>query len=400
MSKKYILLSVILILITLFLFFKNYQKKVSKANLPSLKEQIGQMLIFGFDEAYVNSSTPIVQDIMLKQIGGIILFDRNSKQKNYKRNIINPQQVLQLTQDLQNFSNKQFKENNSRSTLLIAVDYEGGLVDRLKTNYGFPLKTISAEEIATWSPRKIKQYAKSMAKILNKAGINYNLMPVVDLNINPDNPAIGRVYRSFSKDSKKVTSVAKIFINVFKKYQIASSLKHFPGHGSSNTHSDLEFVDITETWSPSELEPYKNLFNQIQNKNKLMTVMVTGIVNHKLDPSGLPANLSFNITTNLLRNKLGYDGVIITDDMQQVAITERYTIKESIIKAIQAGCDLLIFSNNNSHNSKEITPKQVIDIVVDAVEQNIISTNKIAASYRRIEKLKSSLSKNTGFFKF
>src|SRR3989344_5490391 len=169
-----------------------------------LKEKIGQMLLIGFKGMELLPNDSIVQAILAQQIGGVILFDYDYSSKKYDRNIKNPTQVKYLTQQLQDYATQAAKNHgNQLLPLLVSIDYEGGYVNRLKEQYGFP-KTLSAADIGLGTKEQAIQYADQMAMTLQQIGINLNLAPVVDVNVNPDNPVIGKLRRSFSSDPQKV----------------------------------------------------------------------------------------------------------------------------------------------------------------------------------------------------
>ena len=265
----------------------------------TLKDKIGQLLIVGFKGTELNPKNLIIQAILEKQIGGVILFDYNFETKTYQHNIKNPQQLQNLTQELQHYA----RQAKMRLPLLISIDYEGGKVNRLKENYGFP-KTLSAAEIGQGSDEQAIHCAQQMAKTLKESGINLNFAPVLDINNNPTNPIIGQLGRSFSEDPKKVSHFARIVSSVYQENKIISTYKHFPGHGSSTEDTHKGFVDITNTWKECELEPYIALIqNQTNYKNNCFMIMTSHVVHRGLDSQGYPASLSAAITTGLLRKK-------------------------------------------------------------------------------------------------
>ncbi len=350
-----------------------------------LRHKIGQMLIVGFEGTKVDQNSEIIQNIEADHLGGVILFDYNPYTHTYK-NIENPEQVKKLNHDLQHFTH-QSNLTNSRPELplLISIDYEGGEVTRLKEEYGFP-KTFSAQYVAEQNIQNAEKIAETMALTLKQLGFNLNFSPVVDVNINPNNPIIGKKNRSFSADPKEVAIYAAIYCKQFLKHHIQCSYKHFPGHGSSNEDSHLGFVDVTKTWHPNELEPYQILLNQDISSGVVMTAHV---INKQLDPSGLPATLSYRILTEILRNEFHFKGVIMTDDMQMKAISDHYGLDEALELAILAGADMFIFGNNLSSSTQNI--KEVINIIEEKVKSGVISENRINESYQRVLSLKKSI---------
>lgn len=350
-----------------------------------LRYKIGQMLIIGFNGLEVDIDSPIVQQIMHSAIGGVILFDYDFTTETFVKNIASPEQVLCLNKTLQRF-NSEANASFSRPDLplLTSVDYEGGRVDRLKSSYGFP-KTETAQTVGALSEDAAREVAMQMASTLKKSGFNLDFAPVVDVNTNPDNPVLGKLGRCFSADPERVARYANIFAEEFLNLGIIPAFKHFPGHGSSTKDSHLGFVDVTETWNDNEIEPYKHMQ---AFKNPKSMVMTAHIVNQNLDSSGLPATLSKPILTGLLREKLQFPGVIITDDMQMKAIADNYSLEKALVLAINAGVDMFIFGNQLSDIAQD--PQEIIDIVMQKVQQGEIDISRIDSAFERICCLKSS----------
>lgn len=345
-------------------------------SLAELDQQIGQMLLVGFRGFTINESHPIVQDIQKRHIGGILLFDYDSQRKEARRNIHSPEQVLELTQQLQRFSD---------IPLIIAVDYEGGAVNRLKSRYGFP-ETVSAKTLGEYDDPMITQrHSEKMAKTLSEVGINLNFAPVVDVDLNPENPIIGQHGRSFSDDPQKVAEHAMAFIRGHHQYGVLCNLKHFPGHGSSDRDSHLGFTDVSDSWSKIELLPYQIIINA----DLADSIMTAHVFNQHLDQD-YPATLSYSVITGILRKRLNYDGVVFSDDIEMKAIADDYGLETAVIKAINAGIDMIILGNNMGGFSEKLA-QQVFGIIKEAVENGQISTTRIAEAHRRIQELKQRL---------
>lgn len=356
---------------------------------PTLKQKIGQMIMIGFNGMSVKPSDPVAQAIIKHEIGGVVLFDYDYPSKTYHRNIESPQQVKQLTAQLQRYTEQAAKDSHQAYVpLLIGIDYEGGKVNRLKENYGFP-KTVSAEDFAKLSPQQATAMADTMAKTLQDAGINLDFAPDVDVNINPDNPIIGKYGRSFSADPAEVAKNAAVFANAFQEHGVLCSYKHFPGHGSSTGDTHKGFVDVTETWQDSELDPYRQLLNQPQSCGM---VMVAHVVHYGLDSNGRPASISKPIIQDLLREKLQFNGVVITDDMQMGAITSMYGLHEAVRSSINAGADILVFGNMLSDGMQD--PAELVEMIYQDVQSGKIRKSRIDEAYQRIVQLKQKLKKN------
>ncbi len=342
---------------------------------PTLEEKIGQMLIIGFRGLTVENNSQIASDIKSGKVGGVILFDRDVALNSPIRNVESPTQVKQLIATLRAFTNQK---------LFICVDQEGGYVARLKQKYGFPYN-VSQQYLGTLdNSDSTRFYANQTALMLKDMGFNVNFAPVVDLNINPDNPVIGKIERSFSANPEIVVKHSQIMIDKFKEYGITAALKHFPGHGSSTSDSHLGLTDVSNTWSSIELEPYKQLIN---NDFSGM-IMTAHIFNSKLD-ADFPATLSNRTLTGILRNQLNYKGVIVSDDMNMGAITQNYGLESAIEHSINAGVDILIFANNLTYD-EQIAEKAKI-IVLDLINSGKISKERINESYERIKNLKKRL---------
>ena len=229
----------------------------------------------------------------------------------------------------------------------------------------------------------IRELYLKMSQELSSVGINYDLAPVVDLDINKNNSVIHKLGRSFGEDPKKVASTATIFVEAMHENGVLTSLKHFPGHGSSVGDTHKGFVDVSTLWNQVELEPY------ILLKDKADSVMVAHVFNNTLD-SRYPASLSFNTISKLLRDEIGYKGVVITDDLQMGAITSKYSLEETLELAINAGVDILLFGNQL--NSKALVPNKTLINTIDKLLNNKnIDMKNIDSAYERVQKLKMKL---------
>lgn len=340
-----------------------------------LKQKIGQLFMFGFQGTKLTANSPIVDDLCKHNLGGVILFDRLLAKKEAENNIKNPAQVKALTTSLQGYAS---------TPLLVAVDQEGGLVRRLKSETGFP-ETKSAQALGEADDTTLTTiHASCTAVTLKTLGINLNLAPCVDLNCNPDNPVIGKLARSFSADADTVCRHAAIWIEEHRKQQVLTCLKHFPGHGSSQTDSHLGFTDISKSWHREELLPFKHLIR----KNLADCVMPGHLFHSDLDNS-YPTSLSPTIIHSILREELAFDGLVITDDLQMKAITDRYGLAESACLALAAGVDMIIIGNNLKYDPHLL--QKIIPMVVTAVEEGKISPDRIDQALRRVKKVKMNI---------
>ena len=338
----------------------------------SLEDMIGQMLLIGFRGTEAPPDSSIIRTVKALNAGGVVLFDYDVPSGSFPRNIESPGQLRRLIRDLQ---------SQAPTPLLVAVDAEGGRINRLKPGYGFA-EIPSAQALGRGKPSSARPHYARLSRQLRDLGVNLNLAPVVDLNINPRNPVIGSLERSFSDDAETVTALASVFIEAHHESGILTCLKHFPGHGSSREDSHLGLVDVTDTYRDSELEPYRDLIRD----SKVDTVMTAHVMHRGIDPD-LPATLSPRFLKNILRDRLGFSGVIISDDMQMGAISRNFGFAEALIQAVRAGCDILALANNGQTYDPEAAVK-AHGILVEAVRQGSIPRSTIEASYGRIIRLK------------
>lgn len=333
-----------------------------------IKRQIGNMLIMGFEEAVINNKSQVIQDIQNHNLGGVILFDRFYDERDKIKNIQSLEQLKRLTHELKKVS----------PNLIISIDQEGGKVERLKKAHGFT-HTQSASAIALLPLQDARKEYMQLSKGLKELGINMNFAPVVDLAINPKNKVIYQLQRSYSNSSENVVKYASSFMDALREQNIISVLKHFPGHGSSLDDSHKGLVDVTHTWSELELEPYKQL---IQFKDIPM-IMTAHVFNDHLDKE-YPATLSYLVNTKLLRDEMGFKGVVISDDLQMNAIRKHYDLKKTVTLAINSGVDILLFGNQLANNSVE----EVVDTIYEQVNNGAISYERIVQANQRINALK------------
>ena len=339
---------------------------------PTLREKIGGMLVIGF-----RGHTPAEADATLRQIaslalGGVVLFDRDQLTGG-PRNVESPEQLAALVRSL--------REASTVAPLTVAIDQEGGRVARLDETYGFPPSRSAAELGRLNDPAVTEAEARAMAEILVAAGITLNLAPVVDLAVNPANPIIAAVDRSFGADPAVVISQAAAFIEGHHAVGVACTLKHFPGHGSSTGDTHLGVVDVTDTWTEVELEPFAALVEQ----GLPDAVLTAHVFNARLDPDH-PSTLSRATVTGILRERLGYDGAVLSDDMQMRAISDAYGYDQAVALAIEAGIDLLVVANQIVYEPD--VAARTIDIVEGLVRAGRISEARIDESWRRIAALK------------
>ena len=326
------------------------------------------MLVFGIQDAQkVLEEDSLLDAYSNMHLGGIILFEKNLARKRSKN------QLKALVDEIQRVS---------KIPSFVAIDEEGGNVTRLKSKYGFH-ETKTAKYLGNRNNLDSTfYYAKLTSDLLKELGINVNLAPTVDLEINDEN-FISKAGRSYGRDSDRVFFHAKNFIRAHEENGIITVLKHFPGHGSSSTDTHKEFTDISDMWLVEELYPYHKLIIE----DKVSGIMTSHVVNKKIDDKMLPATLSNKMIQKLLREFLDYEGVVFSDDMQMGAITKYYGLEEAVTLSINAGVDVLLFSNNQLYKD-QVRPEKVISIIEEGVRDGDISLLRINESFRRIQNLK------------
>lgn len=328
------------------------------------------MLLVGFrgTELEYSKNPEIINALREYHVGSVILFDYDVPTGTRGRNIKNAGQLKRLCKQLRSF----------KPDLLIGIDQEGGYVSRLSTGYGFP-RILSAQKSAAMGNDTVRHYAALTGQMLEEIGINLDFAPVADVNVNPRCPVIGGIERSFSSDPAVVRRCCMIWSEELLNHHVVSCWKHFPGHGSAKGDTHKGLVDVTDTWQPCELDPYRNL------PNSNMMVMTAHVINRQLDPSGLPASLSPQITS-YLRDTLDFQGVIVTDDLAMGAIVSQYSFENAIRMAVMAGADLLCLSNNGGSYDINMVPRAV-KVIKQMIADGDITGERIRQSAKRIRNI-------------
>ncbi len=335
--------------------------------MDSLGIKIGQMILIGFPGTQVDPL--VLEEVRAGKAGAIILFEKNIPKTSaafapLKKIIWTYQEAAPIP-------------------LLVAIDQEGGKVNRLKEKYGFT-RSITAQEMGRdRNLDSVRFYAEATASTLAGLGINVNFAPVVDLGVNRENTVIYKVGRAFSANPDSVALLAGEYIKPHRRFGVITVLKHFPGHGSSMADTHYGVADVTQTWTPTELIPYERLISSGMTD----AIMSAHIVNMKLDPKGLPGTLSYRMIDSLLRKQYRYEGVVFSDDMQMQAVARQYGLEEAVRLSINAGVDILCFSNNIA-GSEERTVDKVHSIIRALVQNGQISPSRVDEAYRRIRGLK------------
>ena len=331
-------------------------------NNMTLEEQVGQLLVVGFHGSCIPQT---LRDMIERDhIGNIILFSRN---------IQNTQQLLELTHSLQEIA----KAAGHSTPLLIMLDQENGMIRRLGQGATiFPgnmtLGAIGSEQIAY-------DIAHATGNELRSLGINMNLAPVVDVNNNPANPVIG--VRSFGEDSREVARLAVATVKGYQAAGIISNLKHFPGHGDTTVDSHVALPTILHTLEhleQVELVPFKSCIQAGAD-----SVMIAHIYFPALMPGkSLPATISPIIIQELLRQRLGFDGVVISDCMEMNAIVSTIGTAQGVVKALQAGTDLVLISHTYERQRESLAAIQA------AIQTGQLSRETLRLAAERVQRLK------------
>lgn len=325
----------------------------------SLESKVRQLFIVGFDGT---TPTGAVTELVETGVGGVIYFARN---------IDTPEQVSACSRTLQRAA-----DQNDHSPLFITVDEEGGLVSRLPWTGRLPSQMAMG---AGEDSGLVRRAAAATARELRSIGINVNFSPVLDVNNNPDNPVIGT--RSFGEHPERVSDLGVAVARGYEDEGVVACGKHFPGHGDTATDSHLDLPVVghdRDRINAVELAPFRAAID-----TGIGAIMTTHVSFPAFtDDEERPATLSESVLTGLLREELGYKGLIVSDCLEMNAIADTYGTVEGAVQAVAAGCDLVTIS----HTAE--TQRAAIDAVVDAVRSGSIPESRVDASVRRIRRTK------------
>ncbi len=342
---------------------------------PALDARLGQLLLVGFQGTEAEGNAELRHLLCDVKVGGVILYERDVA-TGRPRNIESPEQVGQLTAGI-----RQIAQDCAGQVPLIAADNEGGAVMRLSERVGYPPALGHGELGAEDDLALTELEARRIGAMLREAGIDWNLAPVVDVGVNPFNAVVVQSGRTFSQDAERVTAHARAYIRGMRAAGILTVLKHFPGHGSSFEDSHLGFVDVTNTADPdAELLPYRTLIAE----GLADAVMSAHVFNRNLDPD-YPATLSRLTITGGLRQGLGYEGLVVSDDLLMEAIVSRYGIEEAAVLALQAGVDLLLLSHNTLARDPSATDR-VLGAVREALADGRLSAEQVETALARVRR--------------
>ena len=328
----------------------------------TIEEKVGQLIMVGFDGTQANEA--IETHIRERFVGGVVLFSRN---------IESPQQTAELTNQLQRLA----RTTARQIPLFIGIDQEGGWVIRLEG--GATVLPGNMALGATDSTELAGRAGEITAIELAAVGVNLNFAPVMDVNNNPQNPVIDR--RSFGESSELVSRLGTAYIRGLQRNGILATAKHFPGHGDTtvDSHFDLPTVNHNrERVHALELHPFRAAIDA-----DVAAIMTAHIIYTAFDPDR-PATLSPTILTDLLRKELGFDGLLITDDMEMKAIDDRYRSGEAAVMAVEAGADIVMVLWTPA---KQL---EVFNALLSAVKSGRISQVRLDQSVERILKSKGA----------
>ncbi len=326
-----------------------------------LQHMLGQLMFMGV------SSTKLTTDekkfITSNNIGGIVLFARN---------VESPEQIHSLCTEIQKLRH----DLPDKSPFYIGIDMEGGRVQRLKSPF---TQWPSLQKLgALNSPSLCFQFSYCMGKELKSVGINLDFAPCLDVLTNPKNTVIGD--RSLSSDPEMVSKLSSALVRGYLKSEIMSCVKHFPGHGNTllDSHFDLpiESSDLNRL-NEIELLPFKKAF-----KSRVDMVMTSHILFHNIDDKW-PVTLSEIFLKKIIREECRYRGLIISDDLDMKALTNKYSTEDIAVRAIEAGVDMLLYCN------EPLSPPLAIQAITRAVADGRIKEEQIKSIYEKIQSHKT-----------
>lgn len=332
-------------------------------NHNALVELVGKVFLLGIPETRLEPHARVLLE--KHRVGNIILFGRN---------ISSVSQTAQLNRDLNGLA-RQFGQE---SPLIIATDQENGMVRRLSADVpGFPGNMAVG---ATGDPGLAYEIGVMTGRWLALAGINLNLAPVLDVNNNPLNPVIG--VRSYGDDPHAVAEMGTRMIQGLKQAGVLACAKHFPGHGDTQVDSHLDLPVIRHDRArvdTVELVPFKAAIAQ-----SVPAIMTAHIVFEQIDPQN-PATLSYRIVTEILRQELHYEGLVITDCMEMNAISRGVGVGGGAVKALLAGADMVTVSHRLHYQ------EEAIQAVLDAIEQGTLPISRLEEAAARVAVLKQNI---------
>ena len=342
--------------------------------------RIADLILIGFNGTQVAGNEEIRRLVCDVKVGGVLLFERFAA-SGQPRNMVSPAQVTELTRDLQALAAR-----CAGRPLFIAADAEGGRVMRLSPRLGYAPTRPARELGERDDPAFTQAEARRMGEMLHEAGINWNLAPVVDVAVNPTNPAVVALGRTYSGDPERVAAHAQAFVRGMHEAGVLTSLKHFPGHGSSRSDSHLGFTDVSDTARLRvELAPFRRLIAA----GLADSVMTAHVFNRGLDPWD-PATLSRFTVQRVLRGWLHYDGVAVSDDLLMGAIAQHYGLEDAAVLALGAGVDVLLIAQNTGRVDDRAA-ELVVAAITRAIAQGTLRESRVREAVARVDTLRARL---------
>src|SRR5258706_2751341 len=337
-----------------------------------LRRVVGQKIVVGF---FGRKNTDpdfrrVIKNLEQGLVGGVLFLGRNISNKDDLELMV-----------------REVKNCKCDVLPLIAIDEEGGIIERLGEPQGFK-HTASAAEVGRGDEEKARADYERLAKKLSDIGFNMNLAPVVDLNLNPENPIIGRLDRSFSSSPMAVSLYASIFIEEQHKRGIATVLKHFPGHGSSSNDSHDSIANVETSWSPVELVPYQNLI-----EIHIVDCILVGHLSNARLWGGAATQYGARAIKQILRQQLKFGGVVLSDDLSMKAVrSSAQPFSEVIRSSVRAGVDIVIVSRINDDDETADIGAYANLAILEGIRTGEIDLEAVNSSVRRIEFLKKEIS--------
>lgn len=338
------------------------------------RERLGQMILVGFRGTEIDTSHTLYKDLRERNIGGVFLTGYDHITGDSIRNISNPTQLLQLSSSL---------ITNSKIPPIIAVSQEGGNQSPLGSEKGFPdsrnaaiLGKINREDTT-------RQYARNMAQEFMVVGVNTNFAPVAGLQIADSESASSR---QFSEDPEEVIKQASYVLSEYDKEGILSVLKYFPGYAGlpDEALSESSIPEIQSKWSGDYLEPYRRLFE----KHQIYAVQTAPVFNSQIDTLW-PSALSDKTVNGLLRDSLGFSGVVFTPNLQSPSLWENYDLETLVEQSLKSGSDILVFENNRYYD--EDIAQKAIDVIQKLLREGKLKKETVERSLARIDTLKQEV---------
>jgi beta-N-acetylhexosaminidase len=330
--------------------------------MSDLERRAARLFTVGFAG---KAPTGELRDLLARGVGGVVLFARN---------IGSPEEVLELNRELKRAANR---------ALLLAVDQEGGRVARLRS--GFTELPAMRAVGGTGDVSLARELGALMGRELRAVGFDMNYAPVLDVDTNPDNPVIGT--RSFGRDAARVSDLGVALAAGLQSAGVAACAKHFPGHGDTSQDSHLELPRLPHPWSrleEVELAPFRAAAH-----TDIAAFMTAHVIFEAVDGQ-YPATMSRAVIRGILREKLGYDGLVLSDDVEMRAIADNYGVEEAVLRGLHAGVDHFLVCHTAA------LAQRAIEAVVRAIERGEVGLDVLDAATRRFDRVCARFEKPVG----